>query len=212
MLNTSQKSESVTSRSLPQPRSFYRIEESTRRPKFENLHWNQKRDISALVQISSYFTLSRMIVPLITAAGIILIWLIGKVVLQGDVHVSSVESICLRISLLGFIIYLSYLEMWRRELKAEIDGFVIQISSGVFRRRRLSFPLTPFVTVTLEQTKGERAFGYYSVVLRSVNFPGSGTVVLPAIKKECSLDLSDFIVAQSNRTSSIAQPIRGRDI
>lgn len=212
MLNSPQKIESVVPRSLPQSRSFFQVQKAPQRSQVDNLHWNQKRDLSDLVRISAYFTLSRMALPMIALFGAVLIWLIGKLVLQGGVELSFAEGLCIRASLLGFIAVGLYLEFWRRELRTEIDGFVIQISSGVFRRRRLSFPVTPFVTVALEQTKGERAFGYYSVVLRSVNLPGSGIVVLPAIKKEQALELSDFIVAQSNRTSSIAQPLRGRDL
>lgn len=212
MLNPPQKIESVVSRSLPRTRSFFPVKEVTRPIQVENLHWNQKRDLSDLVRISGYYTLSRMSLPMLTIVGAVAIWLLGKLLLQGAVELSFAEGFCLRASLLGVIASALYLEFWRRELKTEIDGFVIQISSGVFRRRRLSFPITPFVSVALEQTKGERAFGYYSIVLRSVNLPGSGRIVLPAVKRELALELSDFIVAQSNRTSSIAQPLRGRDL
>jgi membrane protein YdbS with pleckstrin-like domain len=164
--------------------------------------WYRVIDLNELVQISFYYTLSRVIFSFIGYLLFVALFLYE----HGTLGLSAPPSELARIELFAlktvFILLLANalrLELWRKSFQLQIDGFNIRLSYGVMEKLRLIFCFNTFLSVYLRQSYLDAFFGLYSVEINTINSPGAKFTTIPSLSRSRATALKDYITREISR-------------
>jgi uncharacterized membrane protein YdbT with pleckstrin-like domain len=87
----------------------------------------------------------------------------------------------------------------------KIIGLCLRAQKGVFSKKRVTFPISPFMSVVIEQTKFEAFFGLCNCKVFITNTPFKDILYMPCLKKDNAEELKSQLLSQVDRMQSVSK-------
>jgi len=174
------------------------------------LEWYRKQTLNNLVKISPFYIVERTYPWVIALVALSILYImVGSIEL---IHAGAIRvyfgQTALNIAGMVLVLRIAYLELWRRTLRAEVDGFILRISQGIARFERVSIPLTPMVSIHSDQNRVGAFLGTYSIDISSANAPQRSLLSIPCMSEAVATNFKEFIAEQINRMGNVQERAR----
>jgi membrane protein YdbS with pleckstrin-like domain len=182
--------------------------ERARPTQAQNLTWLEEQSLREITKISLLFSVAKSL-KVLSLASLSLAIYIGIYGFEGVLRVESfsqhVQLLIVRGVVAAGLFSLLYWEVYRQSIEMWVDGFTLRVSRGVFFKKRSVMPISPFLTVFIQQSPFEFLCRLYSCHMYTINSPSTDILTVPAMTRKNAFALKAYLTAQVNRLGKVSK-------
>jgi len=183
------------------PAHEYLSKDKSGHPAPGTLWYDREQPLSDIFPISARFVLKKSLLSLIILAlviGAYVFYVPFEALLNPQTFYEISFFWAVRAALVFSIVQVSYWELYRRTLVFGTDGFRLQISKGVIKKKIGSIPLIPVTELVIKHDNLDVLLGLHQLHVLAPVDSGDHLGVLEGLSKESAHHLEEFLATQLN--------------